>query len=120
MANLASVLRQLRDEHNQARLQVGQLEEAISAIEGLAGRSTGAASGRPKRRTSAAARRRIAQAQRARWEKLRRQPQAGVTAKSSTVTPAKRKLSPDGRKRIAAAARARWARVKAQQTKKAS
>jgi len=121
MENLAIVLRQLRDECKQAQLQADKLEEAISVLQGLAERSTGAAtSGQPKRRMSAAGRRRIAQAQRARWARLRRRPQAGVTAKSSTVTPAKRKLSPDGRRRIAAATRARWARVKAQQTKRAS
>src|SRR5579864_3287898 len=107
MANLDTVLRQLREEHTQAQSQVEKLKEAISVIEGLAGRSTGAGANgiRPKRTMSAAARRRIAQAQRARWARLRKQSQPILAAKSTGSSPAKRRLSPEGRRRIAAAAR---------------
>jgi len=122
MANLNNLLQQLRQEHDQTQSQIEKLKEAISVIEELAGRSTGAGANgtRPKRTMSAAARRRIAQAQRARWAKLRKQSQPILAAKSTGSSPAKRRLSPEGRRRIAAAARARWARVKAQQTKKAA
>jgi hypothetical protein len=51
---------------------------------------------------SAAARRRISLAQKARWAKV----------KGRALKP-KRTISPAGRKRIAAAQRARWARVRA-------
>jgi len=113
MANLDTVLRQLREEHTQAQSQVEKLKEAISVIEGLAGRSTGAGANgiRPTRTMSAAARRRIARAQRARWARLRKESPPVSSAKSTGVTPAKRRLSPEGRKRIVAAAKARWARV---------
>jgi hypothetical protein len=126
MASLNDVLRELRQEHNQAQLQVEKLDKAISAIEGLAGGSVAVAANgtRPQRRMSAAGRRRIAEAQRARWAKLRKPSQPAVSAKSavssSAATPAKRKLSPAGRRRIIAAAKARWARVRAQQNKKAA
>ena len=122
MASLDSVLRQLREEHNQARLQIEKLTQAISAIEGLTGRSSKASANgtRPKRTMSAAARRRIAQAQRARWAKFRTHSRSTVRkSKSNAGTPSKRKLSLEGRKRIAAAARARWARIKAKKAKKA-
>jgi hypothetical protein len=120
MASLDNVLRQLREEHNSAQSEVEKLDKAISIIEGLS-RSSGAANGmRPTRTISAAARRRIAQAQKARWAKLRRQSQTVATAKTNNAPRSKRRLSAEGRKRIAAAARARWARVRAQQAKKAA
>src|SRR5215469_13079767 len=102
MASLDNVVQQLREECNQAQLQVEKLQKAISVIEGLEGRSDrGAVNGarRPKRTLSAAARRRIAEAQRARWAKLRKPPQsAASTAKSGAGAriPAKRRLSPEG------------------------
>lgn len=118
MTTLDNVLRQLREERDRARSVVDRFEKAISAIEGL-GRSDGprANGSRTKKTMSAAARRRIAQSQRARWAKLRSNTKPSATAKAS---PTKRTLSPEGRKRIAAAARARWARVKAQRTSKAA
>ncbi len=57
---------------------------------------------RVKRPMSAAARRKIAAAQRARWAK-----QKGALPTESK--PKRRKMSAEGRARIAAAARARWA-----------
>ena len=80
MANLDNVLQQLRQEHNQAQSHIEKLKEAISVIEGLAGRSTGAAANgtRPRRTMSAVARRRIARAQKARWAKFRSQQKAAA------------------------------------------
>ena len=57
----------------------------------------------PRRKMSAAARKRIAAAQKARWAKVRTE--SGARQKS---TP-KRKLSPAGRKAISEAAKKRWA-----------
>ena len=59
-----------------------------------------------RRGMSAAARERIAAAQRARWAR-----QKGSSG--SRVTKPKRKMSAEGRARIAAAARARWAKFRA-------
>ncbi|MFY9908565.1 MAG: hypothetical protein WCF22_17560 [Candidatus Sulfotelmatobacter sp.] len=75
MTNLATVVQQLRKERDQARKRVEQLDQALEALTGVGGiRGT---SGRRRRvdapeagRTmSAAARKRIAAAQRARWAK---------------------------------------------------
>jgi hypothetical protein len=120
MATLDSVLQQLRSEHKQAQAAVGKLEQAISAIEGLNGNhaETTLSGTRPKKTMSAAARRRIAQAQRARWAKVRKQSSPHASGKPSNS--GKPRISAEGRKRIAAAARARWARVRAQQRKKAA
>ncbi len=106
MTNLDAVINQLREERGEAQLQVRKLEDAISTLEGLVGAAQD--SMRRTRTVSAAARRRMAQAQKARWAKWR--------AKTS---PAKRTLSIAGRRRIAAAQRARWAAVKAKEKRAA-
>jgi hypothetical protein len=72
MANLTGTLTQLRDQRRLAQRQVEKLDEAISAIEGLVGKGGG--SGAPRKRVlSAAGRRRIALAQKARWAKFKAQ-----------------------------------------------
>ncbi len=63
---------------------------------------------KPRRTLSAAARKRISAAQKARWAK--RASSAGAT---STARP-KRRMSAAARRRIAAAQRARWARLRAE------
>ena len=119
MANLDNMLHQLREEHKQAQGAVEKLRQAISTIESLNGSSAGTTinDARPKKTMSAAARRKIAQAQRARWAKVRSQ-SPGAGAKHSNS--GSRRISVEGRKRIAAAARARWARVRGMQAKKAA
>ena len=59
----------------------------------------------PRRKMSAAARRKIGRAQKARWAKRK-----GI---EPAAVPAKRRMSAAGRARIAAAAKARWARIRA-------
>jgi hypothetical protein len=118
MANLNQALRQLRQEHNKAQHEVQKLQLAISAIEELAG-PNGAASGRRSagnRVVSAAARARMAAAQRARWAKVRGQ----STASKRSTAPRSNRLSPAARRKIAAAQKARWARFRAAQAKKAA
>jgi hypothetical protein len=66
---------------------------------------------RPTKRLSAAARAKIAAAQRARWAKARHTEQTTVEKKMVPIRP-KRAISPAGRRRIAAAQRARWAKMK--------
>jgi hypothetical protein len=71
--NLAKAVLQLKTEREQARRELEQLDSALSALAGL-GQSTrrvGRAQtlGRKPRVISAAARKRIAAAQRARWAK---------------------------------------------------
>ena len=76
MSNLAKAVQQLQKERDQARRRVEQLDEALKALGSLGGlRGRAGRIGRTqtfgkKRRTmSAAARKRIAAAQRARWAK---------------------------------------------------
>ena len=64
-------------------------------------------SGKPKRKVSAAARRRMAKAQKLRWKKIK----STGTAQAVTAKP-KRVLSAKARKAISAAQKARWAAKK--------
>ena len=61
MRDLGAVLEQLKEER-------ARLDKAIAALSGVVGNHAGK-SGRAKRRLSAAARKRIGAAQRARWAK---------------------------------------------------
>lgn len=117
MANLQNALQQLKEERNQAERQVARLSEAISAIEGIVGRSSGNGR-RGGRVVSALARQRMAAAQRARWARLR----GGSSASSTTGTGTRKRrtLSAAARNKIAAAQRARWARFRAKQHKAAA
>ena len=74
MTNISKALARLREERRDAQRQVDKLAEAISVLEKL---TRGGSSpyvggqGRAKRVLSAAGRRRISLAQKARWAKLR-------------------------------------------------
>ncbi len=99
MANFVEVLKELQQERS-------RLDQAIRAIEELVGHSRSggiqASGNRPRRIVSAAARRKMAVAQRARWAKVK-----GVAGSTPVRT-----MSQSARKRIAAAQRARWAKVR--------
>jgi hypothetical protein len=117
MASLTNALQQLRAERQLAQLHVEKLDQAISVIESLNGTGASRSISQPTRVVSAASRRKMAQAQRARWVKTRKGPQP---AKGATgLASAKHTMSASARKKIAAAQRARWAKVKAQQKKAA-
>jgi hypothetical protein len=102
--NLTGVVQQLRKERDRAQREVERLDEALGILGSLNSSFKGV---RPeKRKVSAAARARMAAAQRERRARER-----GV------VTPihAKRKMSAAGLASIRAAQRARWAKWKKQQ-----
>src|SRR5438105_15215532 len=114
MANIAEMVKELQQERD-------RLNQAIAALAPLAGTNRtsfprGEASG-PRRTLSAAARRKVSLAQKARWAKLRAQNSA--KGQPSTVNPGKRTMSAAARKKIAATQRARWAKLRAQQRKAA-
>jgi len=98
---MTAVIQQLQKERDRAAREVAQLDAALAALNGAAGRRSGT------RTLSGAARERIAAAQRARWARVKGTTQAKPSASK------KRTLSAAARKRIAAAQRARWAKVKA-------
>src|SRR5579871_40661 len=84
------------------REQIEALQHELAAI---LGESHSGSSNGGRRTMSAAARAKIAAAQRARWAR-----QKGTTPASGKP---KRTMSPAARAKIAAAARARWAKAKA-------
>jgi len=94
MARYNQILGILRIQRAAAQATVERLDRAIEALSELEGK--GRRPGKGVRRMSAAARKRIAAAQRARWAKFH--------AKRS-----KRNVSPEGRRRLSKSARARWA-----------
>jgi hypothetical protein len=73
MMNLAKAVLQLKNEREQVRRKLEQLDSALSALAGLGGSSGKAGRvqtlGGKRRTMSTAARKRIAAAQRARWAK---------------------------------------------------
>ena len=77
MANISGVVTQLRQERDRLSRELDRLDNAIAALGHIGGRSNGRTSAatrrgrRPRRKLSAAARARIAAAQRARWAKVR-------------------------------------------------
>jgi hypothetical protein len=120
MGNLSGALQQLRAERKQAQLHVEKLDQAISVIESLNGFGTFGTTKKPTRVISGASRRKMAQAQRARWAKVRKESQpALVTAKTTDSAPLKRTMSASARRKIAAFQKARWAKLKSQQKKAA-
>jgi hypothetical protein len=74
VADLDAVLEQLKQERERAEGELRQLEKVIAALSKVTTRNSGSSSNsgkRMKNRLSAAARERIAAAQRARWAKVR-------------------------------------------------
>ena len=93
MKHLNAVVQQLKRERERTQKQLQRIDEALAAL--------GSSSNGMSRTMSAAGRRRISLAQKARWAKAR-----GHAPKP------KRTISAAGRRRIAAAQRARWAKIK--------
>jgi phage major head subunit gpT-like protein len=120
MANLTNALQQLRAERRVAQLHVEKLDQAISVIESLNGTGASRKANRPTRIVSAASRRKMAQAQRARWANARKRSQLALgAAKTTGSAHVKHTISVAGRRRIAAAQKARWVKARAQQKKAA-
>jgi hypothetical protein len=75
MGNLTSAIQELRAERKQAQARVESIDQAISVIESLNGSRTFHKANQPTRIISAASRRKMAQAQRARWARARKESQ---------------------------------------------
>lgn len=101
--DIASVVRQLRQERDRAAKELEQLDAALAALNGSSyGKRT------EQRSMSAAGRARIVAAQRARWAKVR----ASKRQPNGARGPAKRTMSSAARAKIAKAQRLRWAKQK--------
>jgi hypothetical protein len=99
------------------KLERPRIDDKIAAVEAMLGDkteiatvTTGGSTGKRKK-FSAAAQRRMAAAQKARWAKLKGVSEAAATAPD--VPKPKRQISPEGMKRIIAGTKARWRRQKA-------
>ena len=94
MTHLSGIVQQLRKERERAQGEVRHIDAALAALGSVS------SSGSPRQQTmSAASRRKISLAQKARW------------AKQKGKRP-KRTMSAASRRKIAAAQRARWAKVR--------
>ena len=100
MPNFTRILRDLSHERSHLASRLEQLNNAISALTGVRQGS---------RRLSAAARARIAAAQRARWAKAKGQKVVSIASRP------KRKISVVAIARIRAAQKARWAKWRKEQ-----
>ncbi len=105
LAGLASIVSQLRVERTNLVTQLKHVDAALSVLGKLNG---GSSYTKPRRTSSAAARKKISLAQKARWAKR------AANGQTTSARP-KRTISAAGRRRIAAAQRARWAKVRAAQ-----
>lgn len=104
MANIAEVLKELQQERD-------RLDEAIAALQPLARPASRATQRRRTGRiASAAARRRMAAAQKARWAKV--YSGSATKVRANSTRPGKRVLSIASRRKIAAAKKAWWAKQK--------
>jgi hypothetical protein len=120
MGNLTNALQELRAERREAQLHVEKLDQAITVIESLNGSGSSHPTSQPKRIISAASRRKMARAQRARWAEARKQSNSVTGAVKTTGSAlVKQTMSISARRKIAAAQRARWAKLRAGQKKAA-
>jgi len=104
MGHLSGVVQQLKKERERAQKALIRIDAAIAAL--------GSSGSNGHQSISAAGRRAISLAQKARWAK---QKSSGLAGK----TKPKRKMSVAARKKIASAQKARWAAWKAKQRKAA-
>ena len=88
--------------------EISSLTQARNLLAGLNGSATLTASGTGKRVISAASRRKMAAAQKARWAKVR---SGQPPAKPQSAKPT-RVMSISARRKIAAAQKARWAKLR--------
>lgn len=98
MVDVSSLVKQLKQERDRVANQLSGMDAALRAFAGVY--SGSATNG--KRQISAAGRKRIAAAQRARWAKVR----------GEAKVASKRTMSAKSRAKIAAAQRARWAKFR--------
>ena len=110
---MQSVVSELQKERTRLEDELHRITNALVAFGNVymhGSRPKGAAATRKKRTISAAGRKRIAAAQRARWAKIKGQ-KASISVRKG------RKMSPAARKRVVAAQKARWAKWRKAQKK---
>ena len=108
---LQSAKKQIAAQISGLEKEAKQIDQAIAALSGL---SVGSAKAAPagKRKMSAAGRKAIAKAARARWARHNAQ-KAGKAPAAAKPAKKKRTMSAAARKAIGAAQKARWAKINA-------
>jgi hypothetical protein len=114
MSNLANALQELREKRDRAQSEVEKLNQVISGIESLNGIGLSQKALPSTRTVSAASRRKMARAQKARWAGIRKAAKPVVAAKTTGSIPAKRTMSAAARRKISLVQKARWAKLKGQ------
>ena len=108
----------LRDIIAQLHAERARLDQAIAALEGSTprrGRPPKAVTGGKRRAMSAAARKRISAAMKARWAVRKRRGSSAKLAKATAKKPSHRpQMSPAAKKKLSALMKARWAARKKQ------
>jgi hypothetical protein len=107
---MQSVISELQRERKRLEDQLHRVTAAVTVFGNvyMHGSQPKAAGARKKRTISAAGRKRIAAAQRARWVKIKGQRVVSIRSRKGHT------MSPAARKRIVAAQKARWAKWRAQ------
>jgi hypothetical protein len=111
---MQSVVSQLQKERTRLEDELHRITTALVAFGNVymhGSRPKAAVATRKKRTISAAGRKRIVAAQRARWAKAKGQKVVSIAARTG------RSMSPAARRRIAAAQKARWAKWRKAQKK---
>jgi hypothetical protein len=107
---------ELKDRIDGLMRELGQILDGAASTSGQLG--TVAGNHRRNGKRSTEGRRRIAEAARARWARIRAEKgEAHNEAAPNSADPKKRTMSVAARRKIAAAARLRWAKVRAQKAK---
>jgi hypothetical protein len=113
----------LRDIIAQLHAERARLDQAIAALEGSAprrGRLPKVVTGGKRRAMSAAARKRISAAMKARWAVRKRRGSSAKLAKATAKKPSHRPpMSPAAKKKLSALMKARWAAARKQRAKAA-
>ncbi len=110
LKGLVSIVSELRVERMNLVNQLKHVDAALSVLGKLDG---GSSYTKPRRNLSAAARKKMSLAQKARWAK-----RTSTTSQAGAVKP-RRTMSAAARRKIAAFQRARWAKLKSQPKKSA-
>ena len=111
MFTYKETLAAMRRERASMQAEIDKLDQAVAALQSLTGNSVAP---RAKPGLSAQARRRISQAQKKRWAKVKQANNASAGNSGKT----KPKISAQGLRNIVEAQRRRWAKVRAAAKKK--
>ena len=117
LKGLENIVTELRAERAHLVNNLRHVDAALAVLGKLEG---GKFATESRRTVSAAARRKMAAAQKARWEKIKKVLPSASAAASGNSAKNKRKPSAAARRKMAIAQRARWAKVRAEQAKKAA